>query len=130
MANVPDDLKYTKDHEWVRQRGGVAVVGVTDHAQRQLGDVVFVELPEVGQQLEASERFGTVESVKAVSEVYAPVSGRISKVNADLADSPERLNDDPYGDGWMVEIQMGDANQLSGLLTAAEYTSYIQEEDG
>ncbi|MGH3987345.1 MAG: glycine cleavage system protein GcvH, partial [Pseudonocardiaceae bacterium] len=108
-GSVPEDLKYTKDHEWARQRQNVAVVGITDHAQRQLGDVVFVELPEVGDRFEANEPFGSVESVKAVSEVYTPVTGEVIKVNEELSESPEKLNDDPYGDGWLIEIRMTDA---------------------
>ncbi|MGH3844448.1 MAG: glycine cleavage system protein GcvH [Pseudonocardiaceae bacterium] len=127
MALVPGDLKYTNDHEWTRQREAVVVVGLTDHAQRQLGDIVFVELPAVGDRVEAGEAFGTVESVKAVSEVYAPVAGQVTKVNDGLSESPESLNDDPYGEGWLVEIQMATAAQPTGLLTPAEYTAYIEE---
>lgn len=128
MANIPDDLMYTKDHEWVRQNGAVVVVGLTDYAQRQLGEVVFVELPNVGDHCSAGEEFGTVESVKAVSEIYAPVTGEVFKVNAALSDSPENIGDDPYGDGWVIEIRMADDTQATGLLTPAEYTAYIQEE--
>ncbi|MGH4007318.1 MAG: glycine cleavage system protein GcvH, partial [Pseudonocardiaceae bacterium] len=128
-GTVPEDLKYTKDHEWVRQRQNVVEVGITDHAQRQLGDVVFVELPAVGAHFEANEPFGSVESVKAVSEVYTPVTGDVIKVNEGLSESPESLNDDPYGEGWLIEIRMADASQATGLLTPAEYTDYIQEED-
>ncbi|MGH3943746.1 MAG: glycine cleavage system protein GcvH [Pseudonocardiaceae bacterium] len=128
-GSVPEDLKYTKDHEWARQRQNVAVVGITDHAQRQLGDVVFVELPEVGDRFEANEPFGSVESVKAVSEVYTPVTGEVIKVNEELSESPEKLNDDPYGDGWLIEIRMTDATSAPGLLTPAEYSAYTQEAD-
>lgn len=128
MAEVPEDLKYTKDHEWARQNEAVAVVGLTDHAQRQLGDVVFVELPSVGDRFEAGEPFGSVESVKAVSEVYAPVSGQVTKVNEQLADYPENINTEPYGEGWLIEIQMADASQTAELITAAEYTDYIRDE--
>ena len=128
MASIPEDLKYTKDHEWARQREAVVVVGLTDHAQRQLGDVVYVELPNVGDRVEAGEPFGTVESVKAVSEIYAPVAGQITKVNEGLSDSPENINDEPYGDGWLIEIQMANASQVTELLTAAQYTDYIRDE--
>ncbi|MGQ0716797.1 MAG: glycine cleavage system protein GcvH [Pseudonocardiales bacterium] len=128
-GSVPEDLKYTRDHEWARQRQNVVVVGITDHAQRQLGDVVYVELPAVGDHVQANEPFGSVESVKAVSEMYAPVTGEVSKVNEGLSESPENLNDDPYGEGWLIEIRMADASQATGLLTSAEYTAYIQEED-
>lgn len=129
MALVPENLKYTRDHEWTRQREAVVVVGLTDHAQRQLGTIVFVELPKVGQRLEEGEAFGTVESVKAVSEVFAPVTGKVTKVNEELSDSPENINDEPYGEGWLIEIQMANATQATGLLTPAEYTAYIQEAD-
>ena len=126
--NVPKDLKYTREHEWVRQSDAVVVVGLTDYAQRQLGDIVFVEPPKVGQRLEVDGPFGTVESVKAVSEVYAPVTGQVIEVNEELNADPEIINTDPYGDGWLIKIRMADAKQAIGLLTAAEYTAYIQEE--
>ncbi|WP_406199733.1 glycine cleavage system protein GcvH [Kitasatospora sp. NBC_01560] len=129
MANTPDDLKYTKDHEWVRSTGkSVVRVGITDHAQRQLGDIVFVELPKKGDRLEGSEPFGSVESVKSVSELYMPLSGTIATVNEDLNDEPERVNDDPYEDGWMIEVTIADQSALNGLLTAAEYRDYISAE--
>ena len=130
MALIPEDLKYTKDHEWARQREAVVVVGLTDHAQRQLGDVVYVELPSVGDRLEAGEPFGTVESVKAVSEIYAPVTGQVTKVNEGLSESPENINTEPYGSGWLIEIQMENASPATGLLTAAEYTAYVDGETG
>lgn len=125
MAN-PANLQYTKDHEWVRLDGANATVGITDHAQKQLGDVVFVELPKVGDTFEASEPFGSVESVKAVSEIYMPVGGTISAVNESLNDDPELVNTDPYGDGWMITIKT--TAKPDGLLTAAEYEDYIKEE--
>ncbi|MDQ4031007.1 MAG: glycine cleavage system protein GcvH [Actinomycetota bacterium] len=128
MTMIPEDLKYTTDHEWARQRDAVVVVGLTEHAQRQLGDVVFVELPSVGDRVDAGEPFGTVESVKAVSEIYAPVAGQITKVNEGLSDSPESINTEPYGNGWLVEIEMENASPATGLLTAAEYTAYIDDE--
>lgn len=125
---VPEELRYTNDHEWARQRDAVVVVGITDEAQRQLGTVVYVELPEVGARFEATEPFGTVESVKAVSELYAPVSGQVIAVNEGLNESPEDINDDPYGAGWLIEIQMSDTTQVTDLLTSAEYTAFIHEE--
>ncbi len=131
MANTPDDLKYSKDHEWVRSTGNGRVrVGITDHAQKQLGDVVFVELPKKNDRFENSEPFGSVESVKAVSEVYMPLTGTIAAVNENLNDDPDHVNADPYGDGWMIEIALADAAELAGLLTAAEYEDYIREEAG
>jgi glycine cleavage system H protein len=128
MANTPEDLSYTKDHEWVRVKGDQATVGITDHAQDQLGDVVYVELPKVGDKFEASEPFGSVESVKAVSEVYMPVSGSVVEVNESLNDSPEQVNEDPYGEGWMIRIKIDNPAQVDGLLTAAEYEDYVKEE--
>ncbi|MFE8597545.1 glycine cleavage system protein GcvH [Archangium violaceum] len=128
MANVPSDLKYTKDHEWVRVNGKTAVVGITDHAQRQLGDVVYVELPKVGDTFEAAEPFGSIESVKAVSEAFAPLSGKVTKVNEELNESPELINDEPYGDGWIVEIELSNSKQLDGLLSASQYEEYLKEE--
>jgi glycine cleavage system H protein len=128
MANTPEDLSYTKDHEWVRRTGDRVRVGITDHAQRQLGDVVYVELPRAGDRFEATEPFGSVESVKAVSEVYMPVSGTIAAINETLNESPEQVNDDPYGDGWFIEIRVANSAELDGLLSAAEYEDYIREE--
>ncbi|HKP85661.1 MAG TPA: glycine cleavage system protein GcvH [Blastocatellia bacterium] len=128
MANTPDDLSYTKDHEWVRVKGDEATVGITDHAQNQLGDVVYVELPKVGDKFEASEPFGSVESVKAVSEIYMPLTGTVSAVNDSLNDSPEKVNEDPYGDGWMIRIKIANPSQVDGLLSAIEYEDYIKEE--
>jgi glycine cleavage system H protein len=123
----PEDLKYTREHEWVALDGKVATVGITDHAQHQLGDVVFVELPAVGDRVEKSDAFGVVESTKAVSDVYAPVSGEIAEVNDDLPDNPELLNEDPYGDGWMVKITLTDTSDLEDLLSADEYRTYVEE---
>lgn len=128
MANVPKNLLYSKDHEWVRVEGGSAVFGITDHAQKQLGDVVYIELPKVGDQFEAQEPFGSVESVKAVSELFMPVGGTIEAVNGDaLSDEPETVNTDPYGDGWMIKVKMRDAGETKQLLSAAEYEKYIAE---
>jgi glycine cleavage system H protein len=123
----PEDLKYTREHEWVSVEGNVATIGITDHAQSQLGDVVFVELPAVGDRVEKADAFGVVESTKAVSDVYAPVSGEITEVNDDLPDNPELLNEDPYGDGWMVKIALGDSTDLDDLMSADEYRAYLEE---
>jgi glycine cleavage system H protein len=128
MANIPEDLSYTKDHEWVRKTGDRARVGITDHAQRQLGEVVYVELPQPGDQFDAADPFGSVESAKAVAEVYMPVSGTLVAVNETLADSPEQINDDPYGDGWFIEIHVSNPAQLDSLLSAANYEQYLHEE--
>ena len=128
MANTPEDLNYTKDHEWVRTKGDQATIGITDHAQKQLGDVVYVELPKVGDRFEATEPFGSVESVKAVSEVYMPLTGNVMEVNETLNDSPEHVNEDPYGSGWMVVLKIENPSQIDGLLSAAEYEDYIKEE--
>lgn len=128
MSSVPEDLRYTKDHEWVQPNAAVVVVGITEYAQRQLGDIVYVELPNVGDRFEATEPFGSVESVKAVSELYTPVTGEVVKINEELSESPELLNDDPYGEGWLIEIRMTDTTQTTGLLTSAEYTDYIRHE--
>jgi glycine cleavage system H protein len=124
----PDDLKYTREHEWVLVEDEVATVGITDFAQQQLGDVVFVELPGVGDKVTKDEAMGVVESVKAVSDVYAPVSGTVLEVNDDLPESTELLNEDPYGDGWMVKIQLGDRTDLDDLMTASEYEKWIVEQ--
>jgi len=128
MANTPEELSYTKDHEWVRIKGNEATVGITDHAQDQLGDVVYVELPKVGDKFEASEPFGSVESVKAVSEIYMPVSGTVVEVNETLNESPELVNEDPYGDGWIIRIKINNPAQVDALLTSIEYEDYIKEE--
>jgi glycine cleavage system H protein len=119
--NIPDDLQYPSDHEWIRRDGDVITIGITDYAQDSLGDVVFVEQPEVGQTLAASDTFTEVESTKSVSDIYAPVSGTITEVNAALEDQPELLNSDPYGAGWICRIEMSDATQFDALLDAAAY---------
>ena len=129
MANVPDNLHYSKDHEWVRVENGVAVIGITDHAQEQLGDVVYVELPKPGESFSAHESFGSVESVKAVSEIFTPLSGEIAEVNESLADEPEKVNKDPYGDGWMIKVKMGTPGEIDSLLTAAEYEDFTKAEE-
>src|SRR4028119_1588636 len=122
---VPGDLQYTKSHEWVRVEDGVATVGITDHAQDELGDVVFVELPETGSTLEAGDSFGAVESVKAVSDLYAPVGGEVVEVNGALEDSPEKINEDPYGEGWILKLRTSDE---ADLLSAADYEKLLEEE--
>jgi glycine cleavage system H protein len=124
---VPSDLRYTKDHEWVRVDGDTATIGVTDFAANQLGDVVFVDLPAVGKAVEQFATFGVVESVKAVSDLYAPVSGEVVEVNADLGSKPELVNSDPFGDGWMIRVKVGDAGQIGGLLDAAGYEKLTAE---
>src|SRR5512134_1449914 len=124
----PDDLKYTREHEWILVEGNVATVGITAFAEEQLGDVVFVELPAVGDKVTKDEAMGVVESVKAVSDIYAPVSGTVTEVNDDLPDSPEMINEDPYGDGWMVKIEMSDATDLGDLLSAADYEVFVSEQ--
>ena len=129
MANVPDNLHYSKDHEWVRVEGDTAVIGITDHAQEQLGDVVYVELPKAGETFAAHESFGSVESVKAVSEVFTPVSGDVSEANDSLNDEPEKVNKDPYGEGWMIKMKMSSAGEVDSLLTAAEYEDFTKAEE-
>jgi glycine cleavage system H protein len=122
---VPQELQYTKTHEWVRIEEGVATIGITDHAQDELGDVVFVELPETGATLEAGDSFGAVESVKAVSDLYTPVGGEVVEVNGSLEDSPEKINEDPYGEGWILKIQTSDE---ADLLSASDYEKVLEEE--
>ncbi|MBI2710220.1 MAG: glycine cleavage system protein GcvH [Actinobacteria bacterium] len=124
--NVPDDLRYTKDHEWVRVEGDRVRVGITDHAQEALGDVVFVQLPEIGAPSTLGESFCEVESTKAVSDIYAPVTGTVVEVNDDLADNPERLNEDPYGDGWICVLEAVDRAELDQLLGADAYRSLVE----
>ena len=124
---VPTDLRYTKDHEWVRIEGDTATIGVTDFAASQLGDVVFVDLPAVGKAVEQFATFGVVESVKAVSDLYAPLSGEVVAVNGDLGAKPELVNSDPFGAGWMIRVKVGDAAQVEGLLDAAGYEKLTAE---
>jgi glycine cleavage system H protein len=123
--NVPDDLRYSSDHEWVRAEGGTIRVGITDYAQDALGDVVYVEVPEVGTKVEAHAKVSEVESTKSVSDIFAPVAGTVVAVNADLADAPERLNDDPYGEGWICVIEPDDPTQVDALLDAPAYSALI-----
>jgi glycine cleavage system H protein len=123
MSDVPDDLRYTNEHEWVRGSSGTVRVGITDYAQEALGDVVYVSLPEVGASVEKGDAVGEVESTKSVSDIYAPVSGTVSARNERLDENPELINSDPYGDGWILEIQAADQTQLEGLLDAAGYAT-------
>lgn len=123
--NIPQDLKYTKDHEWVRVEGDTAVIGITDFAQKELGDIVFVEIETEGETLNKEEVFGSIEAVKTVSDLFMPISGEISTFNDALESSPETVNSDPYGDGWMVKIQISDASELDGLLSAEAYADLI-----
>ena len=123
---IPDDLRYSTDHEWVRVEGGNVRIGITDYAQDALGDVVFVDLPQVGASVEAAASISEVESTKSVSDIYAPVSGTVTEVNSDLADAPERLNEDPYGEGWICVIELRDAAQLDKLLTADGYRALVE----
>jgi glycine cleavage system H protein len=124
----PDDLRYTKDHEWVRLEGDRGKVGITHYAQKQLGDVVYLELPDVGRKLKAQETFGTVESVKAVSELLSPVAGEVVEVNAALAQAPEKINSDPYGQAWMVAIRLADPAAVKTLMDAAAYKAFVESE--
>ncbi len=126
--DTPKDLKYTKEHEWIKIEGDTAVVGITDHAQDSLGDVVYVELPEEGSDVTKDEAFGVVESVKAVSDLYAPLSGKVMEVNDAIVDAPEVINEDPYGDGWMIKIESPVEDELEALLSADEYEQYVEEE--
>ena len=124
---VPQDLRYTKEHEWVRVDGDMATIGITDYAAEQLGDVVFVELPEIGRTVAQFAAIGVIESVKAVSDLFAPVAGDVVESNAELTGAPELLNSDPYGKGWMLRIKVADAGQVAGLLDAAAYEALIAE---
>jgi glycine cleavage system H protein len=128
MAAYPDDLQYTKDHEWIRVKGETGTVGITDFAQEQLGDVVHVQLPRVGEKFSAHDTFGEVESVKTFSELYTPVSGEVVAVNEALVDSPELVNTSAYGDGWMIKLKLGDSGELDGLLSASEYEDFIESQ--
>jgi glycine cleavage system H protein len=128
MSNTPSDLKYATSHEWVRLDGDIVTVGITDHAQEALGDLVFVELPEVGNEVNAGDEAGVVESVKAASDIYAPVTGEVVEINSALDDTPELINSDPYGEGWMYKIRVTAINELDDLLSADEYDSQVAAE--
>ena len=127
--NFPDDLKYTREHEWARQKGAKVLVGITDFAQDQLGDVVYVELPAVGDEVKKGESFGVVESTKAVSELFAPVSGKVVEVNTPLVDAPENINEDPYEEGWMIAIEPADPKELAELLDVKAYAAFVAEQE-
>jgi glycine cleavage system H protein len=125
----PDDLHYTQSHEWVRIDGDVGTIGITDHAQKELGEIVYLELPEVGHGYNADEEFGTVESVKAVSELYIPISGEIIEVNKAAIDEPGIVNDDPFGDGWLVKVKLTTDEEVKSLMSAEQYAEYVQAEE-
>jgi glycine cleavage system H protein len=124
----PDNYRYTKEHEWIDVQGDTGTIGITDHAQKELGDIVYVDLPKPAANIEKGKSLGSVESVKAVSEIYAPVSGEVMEVNTSLADAPEKLNEDPHGGAWLVKVRLGDPNELKQLLSASEYQEYIGAE--
>lgn len=124
----PENFRYTKEHEWVQVEGDIATIGITDHAQHELGDIVYVDLPKTGAQLEQGKSFGSVESVKAVSDVYAPVSGQVTDVNSTLADAPEKLNEDPHGAAWLVKVKLSNPSEVQNLMTPAEYQNYVGAE--
>jgi glycine cleavage system H protein len=125
---TPEDSRYAKSHEYVHVEGDIGTIGITDYAQKELGDVVFVELPQVGSQLEAADELGSIESVKAVSELFAPVSGEVTEVNERLRDQPELVNTDPYGDGWMIRVRLSDPTEVDDLMNAEEYEEYVERE--
>ena len=127
--NFPDDLRYTREHEWARRKGKNVVVGITEYAQDQLGDVVYLELPDVGDEVKKGDSFGVVESTKAVSELFAPVSGKIVEVNDPLTDAPETVNEDPYEEGWMVVIEPSDPSELKELMDARAYQAFLEEQE-
>lgn len=126
--NFPEDLKYTRDHEWARVQGAKVTVGITDFAQDQLGDVVYVELPEVGDEVKKGETFGVVESTKAVSDLFSPVSGKVVEVNGPLVDAPETVNEDPYEEGWMIVVEASDPKELAELMDGPTYRKFVEEE--
>ncbi|MBK6405728.1 MAG: glycine cleavage system protein GcvH [Holophagales bacterium] len=128
MSSYPDDRFYSKSHEWIRVEGETATIGITDHAQKELGDVVFVELPDLGEIFDEGQEFGTIESVKAVSELFLPVAGEIVDVNKTLVDEPNAVNEDPHGDGWLVQVKVTSDGALDGLMNAAAYEKFVEEE--
>jgi glycine cleavage system H protein len=130
MANTPEDNRYARSHEYVHVEGDIGTIGITEYAQKELGDVVFVELPQVGAQLEMGDELGSIESVKAVSELFAPVGGEVVEVNEALADKPELVNTDPWGDGWMIRIKLADPTEVDELMSAEEYEEFVQKESG
>ncbi|NOT55909.1 MAG: glycine cleavage system protein GcvH [Deltaproteobacteria bacterium] len=124
---IPQELRYSEEHEWVAMDDNIATIGITDHAQEQLGDIVYLELPETGTAVTKGDKFGVVESVKAVSDIYAPVSGMVVTVNTGLPNTPETVNEEPYGDGWMIRVEMSNPEELDDLMTAAEYEKFIED---
>ncbi len=128
MSTYPEEFRYTKDHEWVKADGDTGIIGITDHAQQELGDIVFIDLPKVGAHIEKGKSFGSVESVKAVSDIYAPVSGEVTETNESLASVPEKLNQDPHGAAWLVRVKMSSKEEVGQLLSAAEYQAYVGAE--
>jgi glycine cleavage system H protein len=124
----PQEFLYTKEHEWIRVDEEIGTIGITDHAQKELGDIVYVELPKPGEHVTAAESFGTVESVKAVSELYSPVSGEVTAVNARLQNNPEIVNTDPHGEAWLIQVHLSDRSEIDSLMTADEYDTYVQKE--
>lgn len=129
MSNIPADLKYSKEHEWIRvEEGNIAYVGITDFAQDQLGEIVYVEVETIDEVIEQDEVFGSIEAVKTVSDLYLPVGGTIQELNEAIEDNPESVNESPYGDGWIVKIEMSDASQLDSLMSADEYQAYLEEQ--
>ena len=129
MANIPNEFKYSKDHEWISIENDIATIGITDFAQNSLGDVVYVELPSEGDNFSAHDAFGSVESVKAVSEIFTPLAGEITETNEDLNDSPETVNDDPYGDAWLVKIKMDTPGEAEDLLSPKDYAEFLESEE-
>lgn len=128
MANVPKELKYSEEHEWVRVDGDNATIGITDYAQGELGDVVFLELPEPGEEFKQGDSFGSIEAVKTVADLYSPVSGAVTEVNEALDDAPEKVNESPYGDGWLIKLELTDPTELDGLMDAEAYAQHIEQE--
>ncbi len=126
MSVYPENFRYTKEHEWVLVEGGKGTIGITDHAQKELGDIVYVDLPQTGATMTQGETFGSVESVKAVSDLYAPVSGEVTAINETLAKSPDKLNTDPHGDGWLVKVKLSHPDEVQHLLSAEDYQSYLE----
>jgi glycine cleavage system H protein len=129
MSTYPEDFRYTKEHEWVKAEGDVGVVGITDHAQQELGDIVYVDLPKVGTKLEQGKSLGSVESVKAVSDIYSPVSGEVIEINESLTTTPEKLNEDPHGAAWLVKLRMSAPDEVKQLLSSSDYQTYIKAEN-
>lgn len=128
MSNIPENLRYSKDHEWVSVEGDVATIGITDYAQTSLGDVVYVDFPRAGDKFATHEAFGSVESVKAVSEIFTPVGGEVVEVNEGLNDAPESVNNDPYGEGWMVKVKMDNPGEADAMMSSAEYEEYLSSQ--